>query len=83
MVGEDAAFFDVEQQTTKSWTLFTGLLIGVLGLIYVVRGALPESMVWPEDSTLTLPLCRHGSTLTRGLPTTSLTFSKAFLIILK
>lgn len=35
LVGEDAAFFDVEQQTTKSWTLFTGLLIGVLGLIYV------------------------------------------------
>ena len=39
LVGEDAAFFDVEQQTTKSWTLFTGLLVGVLGLIYVVRSA--------------------------------------------
>ena len=37
LVGEDAAFFDVKKQTTKSWTLFTGLLIGVLGLIYVVR----------------------------------------------
>lgn len=39
LVGEDAAFFDVEKQTTKSWTLFTGLLLGVLGLIYVVRPA--------------------------------------------
>lgn len=39
LVGEDAAFFDVKQQTTKSWTLFTGLLIGVLALIYVVRSA--------------------------------------------
>ncbi len=43
LVGEDAAFFDVEKQTTKSWTLFTGLLLGVLGLIYVVRPAtLPQ-----------------------------------------
>lgn len=41
LVGEDAAFFDVEKQTTKSWTLFTGLLLGVLGLIYVV-GLLQE-----------------------------------------
>ena len=37
LVGEDAAYFDVKQQTTKKWTLFTALLIGVLGLIYVVR----------------------------------------------
>ena len=42
LVGEDAAFFDVEKQTTKSWTLFTGLLLGVLGLIYVVRLAVQE-----------------------------------------
>ena len=43
LVGEDAAFFDVEKQTTKSWTLFTGLLLGVLGLMYVVRPAtLPQ-----------------------------------------
>ncbi len=39
LVGEDAAFFDVQKQTTKSWTLFTGLLLGVLALIYVVRRA--------------------------------------------
>ena len=43
LVGEDAAFFDVKKQTTKSWTLFMGLLLGVLGLIYVVRPAtLPQ-----------------------------------------
>jgi zeta-carotene isomerase len=35
LVGEDAAAFDVSQQTTKSWVLFTGLLGGVLGLIYL------------------------------------------------
>ena len=37
LVGEDAAYFDVKQQTTKKWTLFTALLVGALGLIYVVR----------------------------------------------
>lgn len=36
LVGEDAAYFDVKQQTTKKWTVFTALLVGVLGLIYVV-----------------------------------------------
>nr|QIW94440.1 carotene synthesis related protein [Dunaliella salina] len=36
LVGEDAAAFDVSQQSTKSWALFTGLLTGVLGLIYLV-----------------------------------------------
>ena len=36
LIGEDAAYFDVKQQTTKKWTLFTALLVGVLGLIYVV-----------------------------------------------
>jgi len=36
LVGEDAAAFDVSQQSTKSWALFTGLLTGVLGLLYVV-----------------------------------------------
>lgn len=57
LVGEDAAFFDVKQQTTKSWTLFTGLLIGVLGLIYVVRtcAALQlHSKAVLADSKLTL-----------------------------
>ena len=44
LVGEDAAFFDVEKQTTKSWTLFTGLLVGVLGLVYVVRPSMPASL---------------------------------------
>lgn len=38
MVGEDAASFDVKQQTTQSWALFTVLLTGVLGLIYLVGG---------------------------------------------
>lgn len=59
LVGEDAAFFDVKQQTTKSWTLFTGLLIGVLGLIYVVRtcAALQQhSKAVLADSMLTLLL---------------------------
>lgn len=36
LIGEDAAFFDVQRQTTKSWTTFTALLVGVLALIYVV-----------------------------------------------
>eukprot|EP00955_Chlamydomonas_euryale_P059059 357274-Chlamydomonas_euryale.AAC.26 len=36
LVGEDAAAFSVEQQTTKSWTLFTVLLTVVLGAIYLV-----------------------------------------------
>eukprot|EP00891_Asterochloris_glomerata_P003606 jgi/Astpho2/3606/e_gw1.00058.35.1_t len=35
VLGEDSAAFDSRQQSTQSWTLFTGLLLGVLGLIYV------------------------------------------------
>ena len=59
LVGEDAAFFDVKQQTTKSWTLFTGLLIGVLGLIYVVRTCAALQLLGNTvlaDSLLTLLL---------------------------
>ena len=36
MVGEDSAAFDIEKQTKEAWTLFFGLLTGVLGLIFVV-----------------------------------------------
>ncbi len=70
LVGEDAAFFDVEKQTTKSWTLFTGLLLGVLGLIYVVRPAtLPHRHLGFCIRLLLLlkclrTMCRHGWTLT-------------------
>jgi hypothetical protein len=37
LVGEDAAAFDVQRQSIKSWGLFFGLLTGVLGLLYVVN----------------------------------------------
>lgn len=87
LVGEDAAFFDVEKQTTKSWTLFTGLLIGVLGLIYVVRLAsacrATKQSCACRQRIYSLSVCRHGSTLTQELPTTSSTPSKAFQITLK
>ncbi|GAX73050.1 hypothetical protein CEUSTIGMA_g503.t1 [Chlamydomonas eustigma] len=36
LVGEDAAAFDVQRQSLKSWGLFFGLLTGVLGLLYLV-----------------------------------------------
>ena len=87
LVGEDAAFFDVEKQTTKSWTLFTGLLIGVLGLIYVVRIAVAfkatKQSYTCRQCVYSYPMCRHGSTLIQEWPTTFLTPSKAYLIILK
>ena len=38
--GEDAAFFDPQQQSTNSWVLFTVLLTSVLAAIYVVGDAL-------------------------------------------
>ena len=87
LVGEDAAFFDVEKQTTKSWTLFTGLLIGVLGLIYVVRivaafSAAKRGCVC-RQCVYSFSECRHGSILIQELPTTSLIPSKAFLTTLK
>lgn len=59
LVGEDAAFFDVEKQTTKSWTLFTGLLLGVLGLIYVVR---PAYTVYHKGSWAFVSRCCFYST---------------------
>ncbi|KAJ9518698.1 hypothetical protein QJQ45_018720 [Haematococcus lacustris] len=34
--GEDAAQFDIQQQSAQSWTIFFGLLTGVLGLLYLV-----------------------------------------------
>mmetsp|Transcript_11838 Transcript_11838/g.37604 ORF Transcript_11838/g.37604 Transcript_11838/m.37604 type:complete len:379 (-) Transcript_11838:258-1394(-) len=34
--GEDAAVFNADAQTKEAWTLFFGLLTGVLGLIFVV-----------------------------------------------
>lgn len=37
LVGEDAAAFALEQQSTTSWALFFGLLTGVLGMLYLVR----------------------------------------------
>ena len=80
LVGEDAAFFDVEKQTTKSWTLFTGLLLGVLGLIYVVRPAVQPEMdyaiahpryikICQSDQYTALFECRHGLILTLELLT--------------
>ncbi len=38
LVGEDAAVFSVEKQTTKSWVTFTVLLSIVLAAIYAVSG---------------------------------------------
>ena len=36
LVGEDAAYFDVEQQSTGKWVFFTVELAVVLGIMYVV-----------------------------------------------
>jgi len=36
LVGEDAAAFDLEEQTAAAWVTFFGLLTGVLGGLYVV-----------------------------------------------
>lgn len=36
LVGEDAAAFELEQQTVKSWAVFFALLTSVLGGLYVV-----------------------------------------------
>ena len=35
-VGEDAASFDFESQSLKSWAAFVGVFAGVMGLLYVV-----------------------------------------------
>lgn len=35
-MGEDAAYFDVEQQSTGKWVFFTVELAVVLGIMYVV-----------------------------------------------
>ena len=45
-LGEDSAAFDSKQQSTQSWLLFTGLLLGVLGLIYVVRNCAQRFTTW-------------------------------------
>ena len=37
LIGEDAAYFDVEQQSTGKWVFFTVELAVVLGIMYVVR----------------------------------------------
>lgn len=36
LIGEDAAYFDVEQQSTGKWVFFTVELAVVLGIMYVV-----------------------------------------------
>ena len=36
LVGEDAAYFDVQQQSTGKWVFFTVELAVVLGIMYVV-----------------------------------------------
>lgn len=41
LAGEDAAAFDVSQQSLASWGWFFALLTGVLGLIYVVSVPAP------------------------------------------
>lgn len=38
LVGEDAAVFQLEKQSLKSWALFGGLLTGVSALLYAVGG---------------------------------------------
>ena len=35
-MGEDAAYFDVAQQSTGKWAFFTAELAIVLGIMYVV-----------------------------------------------
>ena len=47
-LGEDSAAFDSKQQSTQSWMLFTGLLLGVLGLIYVVRTCAHHCTTWSQ-----------------------------------
>lgn len=37
LVGEDAAVFDLSQQSLRSWVLFGALLTGVLAMLYPVR----------------------------------------------
>ena len=37
LIGEDAAYFDVEQQSTGKWVFFTVELAVVLGIMYVVN----------------------------------------------
>ena len=48
LVGEDAAYFDVQQQSTPRWAFFTAELAVVLGIMYVVsdRPTLARSLVW-------------------------------------
>ena len=38
LVGEDAAMFELGQQSAQSWGLFVALLAGVSALLYAVRG---------------------------------------------
>ena len=47
-LGEDSAAFDSKQQSSQSWILFTGLLLGVLGLIYVVRNWARHCTTWAQ-----------------------------------
>ena len=48
LVGEDAAYFDVQQQSTGKWVFFTVELAVVLGIMYVVSS--------PKDDRSPSPL---------------------------
>ena len=41
LVGEDAAYFDVQQQSAPKWAFFTAELAVVLGIMYVVGACTP------------------------------------------
>lgn len=43
LVGEDAASFDLGEQSVLSWSIFSALLAGALGALYLVRGV-PEDL---------------------------------------
>lgn len=50
LVGEDAAYFDVEQQSTGKWVFFTVELAVVLGIMYVVSFIeTPEDRQHPQS----------------------------------
>lgn len=51
-MGEDAAYFDVEQQSTGKWVFFTVELAVVLGIMYVVMFLTFWSSSW-------LVSCKH------------------------
>lgn len=64
LVGEDAAAFDLQKQSATSWALFTVLLSGVLGMLYLVRPRMPRacpSSSMQHASSRTMPTPHHDA----------------------